>query len=291
MVHVLPFIARQPCFAVKGGTAINLFVRELPRLSVDIDLVYLPLKNREEALQEIRQALDVVGADLEQNLKDIGISKAYELKQDALRLIVLRDGVRIKVELSPVLRGTVFGSQLRKVCAKVEDEFGFVEVPVVAFADLYAGKICAALDRQHPRDLFDIKLLIENEGLTEKLRQTLLVYLLSHNRPITELLRPKFKNIRSIYEGEFTNMTEKEVSLDDLLAARVHLVELIHQGLTASENFFLLSFENREPNWKLLDIKGIGQLPAIKWKQMNLAKMADDKHKLEIEKLKRLLAV
>jgi hypothetical protein len=47
LVRVLPHVATETCFALKGGTAINLFVRDLPRLSVDIDLVYLPIENRE----------------------------------------------------------------------------------------------------------------------------------------------------------------------------------------------------------------------------------------------------
>jgi hypothetical protein len=44
LIELLPLVARERCFALKGGTAINLFVRDLPRLSVDIDLTYLPIK-------------------------------------------------------------------------------------------------------------------------------------------------------------------------------------------------------------------------------------------------------
>jgi predicted nucleotidyltransferase component of viral defense system len=289
LMQVLPFVAKQECFALKGGTAINLFVRELPRLSVDIDLVYLPMKNRDEALQEISEALDVISADLKIAFKDVELTEAYKSKRDALRLIVARNGVQIKVELSPVLRGTVYEPQLMEVCSAVEDEFGYVEVPVVALADLYAGKICAALDRQHPRDLFDVKWLLENEGLTDEIRKALIVYLSSHNRPVAELLRPQFKDISAIYAGEFANMAETDLPLDELLAVRERLVELIHQGLTDSEKGFLLSFKNREPDWTLLNLERVNNLPAIKWKLINLAKMPDDKHKQALEKLKDIL--
>ena len=289
LIQVLPFVAKQECFALKGGTAINLFVREFPRLSVDIDLVYLPMKNRDEALQEISEALDVISADLKIAFKDVELTEAYKSKRDALRLIVARNGVQIKVELSPVLRGTVYEPQLMEVCSAVEDEFGYVEVPVVALADLYAGKICAALDRQHPRDLFDVKWLLENEGLTDEIRKALIVYLSSHNRPVAELLRPQFKDISAIYAGEFANMAETDVPLDELLAVRERLVELIHQGLTDSEKGFLLSFKNREPDWTLLNLERVNNLPAIKWKLINLAKMPDDKHKQASEKLKDIL--
>ena len=289
LMQVLPFVAKQSCFALKGGTAINLFVREFPRLSVDIDLVYLPMKGRDEALQEICEALNAISADLKTAFKDIELTEAYKSKRDALRLIVVRRGVQIKVELSPVLRGTVYEPQLMEASEAVEEEFGYVEVPVVALADLYAGKICAALDRQHPRDLFDVKWLLENEGLTDEIRKAFLVYLSSHNRPMAELLRPQYKDISAIYAGEFANMAERDVSLEELVAVRRRLVELIHQGLTDSEKGFLLSFKNREPDWTLLGLKGVSELPAIKWKQINLAKMPVDKHKLALEKLKSIL--
>ena len=57
LVSLLPFLNDEPCFALKGGTAINLFVQPLPRLSVDIDLAYLPLEPRDEALRRCREAL------------------------------------------------------------------------------------------------------------------------------------------------------------------------------------------------------------------------------------------
>lgn len=43
LLDVMPFVFEQKCFAMKGGTAINLFCRDMPRLSVDIDLVFIGL--------------------------------------------------------------------------------------------------------------------------------------------------------------------------------------------------------------------------------------------------------
>jgi hypothetical protein len=216
--------------------------------------------------------------------------EAYKSKRDSLRLVVTRNGVQIKVELSPVLRGTVYEPALMEVCESVEEEFGYVETRVVALADLYAGKICAALDRQHPRDLFDVKGLLENEGLTDEIRKAFLVYLSSHNRPMAELLRPQYKDISAIYAGEFENMTQTVVPLDDLVSIRERLVGLIHEGLTDDEREFLISFKNRKPNWDLLGLDGISQLPAIKWKQINLAKMPEVKHKQALGQLESILA-
>lgn len=95
-MQVLSFGVKQECFALKGGTAINLFVRAFPRLSVDIDLVYLPMKGHDEALRDISEALDAISADLNAALKDIELTEAYNSKRDALRLIVGRNGVQIK---------------------------------------------------------------------------------------------------------------------------------------------------------------------------------------------------
>ena len=118
-------------------------------------------------------------------------------------MIIDRNGVRIKVELSPVLRGTVYAPEKMQVSERVEEEFGYAEVSVVNLADLYAGKICAALDRQHPRDLFDVHLLLKNEGLTDEIRKATVVYLISHQRPISELLEPNRSDITNLYNGEF----------------------------------------------------------------------------------------
>lgn len=259
-------------------------------MSIDIDLVYLPMKGRDEALQDICRALDSISADLKTVLKGIVLIKAYKTKPDALRLNILRNGVQIKVELSPVLRGTVYEPHLMEVCETVEEEFGYVEMPVVSLADLYAGKICAALDRQHPRDLFDVKWLLENEGLTEEIRIAFLVYLSSHNRPMDELLMPQYKDISATYSGEFANMAERDVPLEELEAIRGRLVELIHQGLTENEKSFLISFKSRKPDWLLLGLENVSKLPAIQWTQINLAEMPVGKHTQALENLKRILA-
>src|SRR5664279_1800235 len=195
LIRLLPMVAAETCFALKGGTAINLFVRDFPRLSVDIDLVYLLSSNRAEALADIRTALDRLADAFSKVVPGIKIVKSYNDKQDALRLVVERNSARIKIELSPVSRGTVYPSETRSVVAAVEDEFGFAETQVVSFEDLFAGKICAALDRQHPRDLFDIRLLLANEGLTASLKQAFLAYLISHQRPMEELLAPNLKAV------------------------------------------------------------------------------------------------
>ena len=289
LIRVLPLVAAEKCFALKGGTAINLFVRDLLRLSVDIDLVYLPMDERGTALENIRAALTRIADAIQKALPGSRIQKSFEQQSDALRLVVRDQDVQIKIELSPVLRGTVFPEEVREVSESVEEKFGYAEMQLVSFADLYAGKICAALDRQHPRDLFDIKYLLENEGLSNDLMKTFLVYLISHNRTMAELLRPVRKNIQPLYEGEFLNMTQKPVKLSDLEDAREKLVAAITSTMTDKQKEFLLSFKVRKPQWDLLDVAGAKNLPAVRWKLHNLERMPDDKHNAALEALKEVL--
>jgi predicted nucleotidyltransferase component of viral defense system len=198
LVRILPLIDSEKCFALKGGTAINLFYRDMPRISVDIDLLYVPMDEREEALKNIRAALSRISKLIQKTIGEVRIQNAHE-QSDALRLIVQQGEVRIKIELSPVIRGTVFPEHRMEIYELVERNFGYAEIQVASFPDLYAGKLCAALDRQHPRDLFDVKFLLENEGITDDLRKTFLIFLISHQRPIAELLDPHRKNIKEIF--------------------------------------------------------------------------------------------
>jgi hypothetical protein len=64
----MPFVNTEACFALKGGTAINFFVRDFSRLSVDIDLVYLPLEDRPTTLQGIDAALQRIATKIRRAL-------------------------------------------------------------------------------------------------------------------------------------------------------------------------------------------------------------------------------
>ena len=289
LTRVLPLVAAEKIFALKGGTAINLFVRDLPRLSVDIDLVYLPMSNRDEALAATAEALHRIAKAITATLPEAEIVKSFEHQKDALRLFVAQGTDRIKVELSPVLRGSVFPPEEQDVSPAVEDQFGYARMQLLAIPDLYAGKLCAALDRQHPRDLFDVKLLFENEGLSPDLVRTFLVYLISHNRTMAELLSPARKNITGLYEGEFVAMTQAEVSLDELLDVREKLVSRINTSLTDQQKDFLLLFKSGHPDWSLLDIPHAAELPAVRWKLQNLEKMPQERRRKALAELETIL--
>jgi predicted nucleotidyltransferase component of viral defense system len=271
LIRALPLVAEEPAFALKGGTAINLFMRDLPRLSVDIDLTYLPVEDRATSLASIDAAMLRIKERIEQRLRGVRVTPS-RLQGDNIvtKLIVRQDGVQIKIEVTPVLRGTVYEPSLMSVSPAVEEAFGFAEINVVSFADLYAGKIAAALDRQHPRDLFDVRDLLANEGISDKLRQAFLIYVVSHPRPMAEILAPSRKNIEDEYRRGFDGMTEIPASLDDLTAAREAIIRIMVAEMPDDHRRFLIGFKQGAPDWTLLGIPEAQNLPAVRWKQQNL---------------------
>ena len=290
LIRCLPEIGRYPCFALKGGTAINLFVRDLPRISVDIDLTYLPLKPRDEALREIQEALRSIKRDIEQRVPE---STVQELRsgEHIVKLLVSTPKAAVKIEPNLIIRGSVYAPEERDLCPSAQERFGAsATVQTLSMADLYGGKLCAALDRQHPRDLFDVKLLLDDRGITPDVRRAFVVYLAGHNRPMNELLAPKLKDIEQLYADQFEGMTQDEVSLDDLLEVQRNLADIIVHGLDDSEKEFLVSIKRGEPEWDLLEIDHLNQLPSIRWKLINIRKMDSAKHKSTLDRLIRVLA-
>jgi predicted nucleotidyltransferase component of viral defense system len=275
LIEVLPFVATETVFALKGGTAINLFVRNMPRLSVDIDLTYLPVAPRPESLSAIDAAMKRIAKAIKDGLRDAKVNEVVNRAEGIVtKLTVQRGDAQIKVEVTPVLRGCVFEPELMAVSQKVEEDFGFAETLVVSFSDLYAGKIVAALDRQHPRDLFDVRDLLANEGISDDLRRAFIVYLISHDRPISEVVVPRRKDIKKEFEQGFDGMTAEPITLNDLLKAREDLIAEIAGKMPQEHREFLIGFKSGKPDWALLGVDGAAELPAVKWKQVNLDKLS-----------------
>ena len=288
LISVLPYIESKEHFALKGGTAINLFFRDMPRLSVDIDLVYLPIQDRENSIHNISRSLNDIAQE---------ISQSGEIKVGILggagnfkKIICSRAMSEIKVEVNLVIRGSIMPPVARELCPHAQNLFKkFATINCLSFEETYAGKICAALDRQHPRDLFDIMMLIDNEGITEGIKDAFLIYLLSHNRPISELLSPNPRDISEDFAKSFDGMTDEMVPIKDLEEARSSLVAKIGKSLKDRDKEFLLSVKRNQARWDLTPFKGVENLPAIRWKISNISKMDKNKHKEALNKLTRVL--
>jgi predicted nucleotidyltransferase component of viral defense system len=288
LIRVLPLIAEETCFALKGGTAINLFIRDMPRLSVDIDLTYLPLQSYEASLVAIDAAMGRIAGRIKNSIPGSTIAEGQ--KGARTHLLTRAEGVSSEIEVTPVLRGCIHDPELKSVTEAVEESFGFAEIQVLSFADLYAGKIVAALDRQHPRDFFDTRELLANEGIDDTLRRAFLVYLVSHSRPMHEVLAARRKDLTVEFERGFKGMTEEPVALEELLAARETLIANIVGKMPAAHKKFLISFVRGKPDWTLIELPDAAKLPAVKWRQLNLDKLTPEKRAAEVAALEKVLS-
>ena len=293
LTQVAPFVFVDGIFALKGGSAINLFVRDMPRLSVDLDLIfpdYAP--PRDQALQRINEAIRQSAARLSQR----GFQTYVPATVDAgeTKLLVRRGGIEVKIEVNFVMRGTVFPVRMASLTANARETLlADLEIPVVSLEDMYGGKLVAAMDRQHPRDLFDVMQLFAHEGLTPGIRRAFVVYLACHNRPVHEILFPSLRDVSQDYERNFKGMTTEPVALAELLAARERLVRELQQGLDVDERRFLLSLVANQPEWSLLGLAHLEHLPGIRWKLHNLERLQKTNARKFIEQseaLARLLA-
>jgi predicted nucleotidyltransferase component of viral defense system len=291
LLRVLPYVAAEKDFALKGGTAINFFLRELPRLSVDIDLTYLPLSPREESLEAISAALERISKSIRHAIPAAQVQENFLAKPRRLSKLFIRERtVQIKIEPNEVLRGSVYPAEERSLSKHAEKFFGrYAAIKTLSAADVYGGKICAALDRQHPRDFFDIKVLLENEGITEDVRKAFVVYLACTDRPMHELFGAARRDFRPVFETEFLGMALVPIRYEELESVRDTLVPQLKAGLTMQEKQFLVSLKEGNPQWELLGLPGIDQLPGVQWKLMNIRKMDKRKHAQMLAKLRKVL--
>jgi predicted nucleotidyltransferase component of viral defense system len=273
LTQVAPLVFVDDTFALKGGTAINLFIRDMPRLSVDLDLVFpdhgLP---RDRALARIGKGLQ----QSSERLKARGFQTRLQAAADAVetKLLVRRGPIEVKVEVNFVMRGTVHPVRRIGLIPRAREVLlADLEIPVVSLEDVYGGKLVAAMDRQHPRDLFDVMQLYAHEGLTPAIRHAFVVYLASHNRPVHEVLFPAERDIAQDYQSTFQGMTAEPVPLDDLLATRARMVRDLQNALDANERRFLLTLVSAEPDWSLLHVPHASELPGVRWKLHNLEQL------------------
>ncbi|HQU46572.1 MAG TPA: nucleotidyl transferase AbiEii/AbiGii toxin family protein [Pirellulales bacterium] len=289
MIQILPHIAAEESLALKGGTAINLFVREMPRFSIDIDLTYLPIDTREIALQAVADALGRIKARLAKAIPGIAVTKPPQRHEQDAKLVCNLKQATVKVEVNTVLRGHLWPPREMEMTQAAQEEFQkFAAMQVVSHGELFGGKICAALDRQHPRDLFDVYQLMAHEGLGDDVRLGFIAALLSHSRPIHEVMRPNLQDRRVLFETQFTGMTIEPFTYEDFEATRDRLVREIHSLLTADDRRFLLSFKRGDPDWGLFPVAEVEIMPGVDWKLANIRKLKSQNPRKHAEQLAAL---
>ena len=273
MLEVAPEVFASGRVAMKGGTALNFFVQDLPRLSVDIDVVFVPHQTpRDTALAEIANELSALQTRI--NRRGIRAELTSSKTGDETKLFVRRDRIEVKIEINHVFRGTLLPVETRSLTKTASDLFTTaLAVPTLAVAELYGSKLVAAMDRQHPRDLFDVHGLFQRFGLTPEIVECFVGYIAGHNRPVHEVLGSRDIDLARPFDNEFAGMERLPVSLRVLEEARIRLRRELAVALTADHKRFLIGLVAGQPPWEAMQCRHLAELPAIQWKLQNLARL------------------
>lgn len=268
VVSTLQHVSKEDCFALKGGTAINLFYNNLSRLSVDIDLTYLGFEVRDDAYKNINLALERIA----KSLNTTGYKATIQGNNIEKKIICSNSEATIKIEPNYIIRGYVHKPEIMITCEAVEDQFGFAEIQIISKPELYGGKICAALDRQHPRDLFDINEYFIKNDFDYELTKGFIAMLLSHDKPLHEILKPNIKDQTEIFEKQFIGMTDSDFTYQNHIETLTRLIKSVRNNIWQYKDL-LLDFVSLKVNLEDFNIPNLDKLPAIKWKIYNLKKL------------------
>jgi len=284
LIRIMPSVYRIQDFAVHGGTAINLFHKNMPRYSVDIDITYIPVQDRDESLKAINAHLVELKQIIEKTIPGIRITH----KPDVWKLLCVKDGATVKIEVNGTKRGIIGTTEDKTLCTKAQAEFNMgCTARVVSFTQLYGGKISAALSRQHPRDLFDCKYMPLDS--LDQAKDGLMLCLLGSDKPILESLQPNPIDQRDALQGQFEGMTDIPFSYEDYEATRKELIEKVNSLLTEEDREFLISFEQGIPEWEKCCAGDLRAYPSVKWKLQNILKLKETnltKYNAGVEKLR-----
>ena len=287
LIRIMPSVYKIKEFAVHGGTAINLFHRNLLRYSVDIDVTYIPIENRQQSLASINQKLLEVKKNIEKTIPGIVVKH----KPDVWKLLCTMGDATVKIEVNAKKRGIIGDVVELPLCEKARNEFSMgCKARTVSFSQLYGGKITAALSRQHPRDLFDCKYMKLQSF--DDVKNGFMLCLLGSDKPIIESLQPHDIDQTEALENQFQGMTETPFGYEDYLESRTALLSLVNGGLTITDKEFLLSFEQGEPDWNKCCAGDLSQYPSVQWKLLNIGKLKESnpvKFEQGVNKLRRYL--
>lgn len=289
LIRIMPSVYRIKDFAVHGGTAINLFHKDMPRYSVDIDLTYIPIQNRDESLTNINQHLLTLKAYIEKSIPGVKV----EHKPDVWKLLCTQNGAIVKIEVNGTKRGLIGAVEDKMLCQKAGNEFNMTcKARTVSYSQLYGGKITAALSRQHPRDLFDYKYM--DIASFNDVKDGFMLCLLGGDKPIIEYLQPNTIDQTEALENQFEGMSKTPFLYSDYMEARKDLIEQVNTNLTNADKEFLVSFENGAPDWSKCCAGNLSNYPSVKWKTQNITKLKENnpqKHQQGVEKLQSFLKI
>ena len=126
----------------------------------------------------------------------------------------------------------------------------------------------------------------------EVCREGLIFCLLGSDRPIHESFAPTLIDQQEALANQFVGMTDTPFTYEEFEDTRKQLIADVNALMTDDDRRFLVSFESGKPEWDIYEFSYFKDYPSVKWKLLNLQKLADqnpEKLKAEAEKLKQLL--
>jgi predicted nucleotidyltransferase component of viral defense system len=282
LLRILPVIYREEDFAVHGGTAINLFVKNLPRYSVDVDLTYIPIGPQEVSMAEIDKKLAAISLQLQRVVPELNIRPVPN------KLLCTVGRSTVKIEVNGIKRGIIGPTIEMPLCDKAQTEFGmYCKARIVPLEQLYGGKIAAALSRQHPRDLFDYNYM-DTDKIVD-LKRGFMFALLGSDKPFIESLLPNVINQHEALENQFRGMTDVPFTYENYESTREQLIKFVNETLNEVDKSFLISFEEGSPQWESSAYNDFMEFPSVQWKLQNVNKLKTQnpaKHLQEVNRLK-----
>lgn len=288
LVDLLSYIRSQSFLfenlALKGGTAINLTIFDLPRLSVDIDLDYTSNSSRDDMLKDRDKIKSLLIDYLEKNGYQLGKDIREHHALDSIKAIYTNAGGNldnIKIEINYMLRAHIY--EPINVKTKNYGLIGEVEVRIINPIEIFGSKLVALMTRSTPRDLYDFFYMINadifNEAEIKKIKRCAVFYRAISNEDgmfdfnldnLDSITQNNIKRflIPVINAKEFFSLLEAKQTINDFFNE--------HFVLDENESMFIEQFKQKKYVPELLydgdELKRIKNHPMALWKTRRTTK-------------------
>ncbi len=290
LTSFLPAVSAEEIFALKGGTALNFFWWDMPRLSVDLDLVYLPTSSRHTFLTETGAALQRIAARINDKDPDLSMQFTHYPPSAAVTKLHVQqnEDVTVKIEVAIGQRQPLYPPVPGVYRPAAVLELGPGAIKLLSLPETCAGKCHAVLDRQLPRDLFDANTMLQSTALTPELRTAFIVDMLGQGKPIGEMLAPR----RKAYGDAAWNSLEAQLPAppdrQQLAQALIVLKHKLVDQMPIHHRDFLHTFISGHPEWSLLEMPQVQDYPAVQWRMQNLAQVSPARRQILLDKLDKV---
>lgn len=274
LLEVLPTITEPKQLGLQGGTLLNLFCLNMPRYSIDIDLIWLPSDSLQNLKSKGRKVFENIFQELTQkNYKivrerdnlNFEVKKVLKIPSKHRPSGFYDTNVKIDVQLSYYKRQFLEPENSLRLAPNVRKKFGFdFAVKGISRDEIFANKLFVACSRQAPKDIFDayqIKKELDLKNITPNLRKSLIYNFVSYDRGEPTMvygLNPTIKNVKEArFNKEFLGINLEPFSYQDYLIQQKQNMLDIRALLTDLDKEFIYSIQRLEPRWDIYDFEDL----------------------------------